>query len=61
MSMSKKSLILSLVAIFVCLAVSVVCLVVMHFDWVSIALTAVNVGLAIYICIFCFKVAKANR
>ena len=61
MDMSKKSLILSIVAIFVCLAVSVVCLVVMKFDWVSIVLTAVNVALAVYVCIFCFKVAKASK
>lgn len=61
MEMSKKSLILSIVAIFVCIAVSVVCLVVMHFDWVSIALTAVNVALAVYICIFCYKVAKLKK
>ena len=61
MDMTKKSLILSIVAIFICLAVSVTCLVVMNFDWVSIILTAVNVALAVYVCIFCFKVAKANR
>lgn len=58
MDMSKKSLILGLVATFVCVAVSIVCLVVMKCNWVSIALSAVIVGLAVYICIFCWKVAK---
>jgi len=61
MNISKRSLILSLVAIFVCVAVAVVCLVVMKADWVSIALSAIIVGLAIYVCIFCWKVAKMNK
>lgn len=61
MDISKKSLILSLVAIFVCIAVAVVCLVVMKADWVSIVLSALIVGLAIYVCVFCYKVAKQNK
>lgn len=61
MDMSKKSLILSIVAAIVCLAVAVVCLVVMKADWVSILLSAVIVGLAIYICLFCYKVAKESK
>ena len=61
MDISKKGLILSLVTIFVCIAVAVVCLVVMKADWVSIALSAVIVALAIYVCIFCWKVAKDQK
>ena len=61
MNMSLKSLILSIVTVFICIAVSVVCLVVMKADWVSIALSAVIVGLAIYVCIFCWKVAKDSK
>jgi len=61
MDMSKKSLILSIVTIFVCIAVATVCLVVMHADWVSIALSAVVVALAVYVCVFCWKVAKDNK
>lgn len=61
MDMSKKSLILGLVATLVCLAVSIVCLVVMKCDWVSIALSAVVIGLAVYICVFCWMVAKKSK
>ncbi|MBR2909920.1 MAG: hypothetical protein IKC11_06245 [Clostridia bacterium] len=61
MDISKKGLILSLVSIFVCLAVAVVCLVVMKADWVSIVLSAVIVALAVYVCIFCWKVAKDQK
>lgn len=61
MDMSKKSLILGLVASLVCVAVSVVCLIVMKCNWVSIVLTAVVVGLAIYICFFCWYVAKKMK
>ena len=61
MDMSKKSLILSIVAIFACLVVATVCLIVMKADWVSIVLSAIIVGLAIYVCIFCYKVAKSNK
>ena len=61
MDISKKSLILSLVTIFVCIAVATVCLIVMKADWVSIVLSAVIVGLAIYVCIFCYKVAKEQK
>lgn len=61
MDISKRSLILSLVAVFVCIAVAIVCLVVMRADWVSIALSAIIVGLAIYVCIFCWRVAKSNK
>lgn len=61
MDMSKKSLILGLVASLICVAVSAVCLVVMKCDWVSIAISAVIVGLAVYVCIFCWKVAKINK
>ncbi len=61
MDISKKSLILSLVAVFVCLAVAVVCLVVMKADWVSIVLSALIVALAVYVCIFCWKVARMNK
>ena len=61
MDISKKSLALSIVTVFVCLAVAVVCLIVMHFDWVSIVLSAVIVALAVYVCVFCFLVAKDNK
>lgn len=61
MDISKKGLILSLVTIFVCLAVAVVCLVVMKADWVSIVLSAIIVALAVYVCIFCWKVAKDQK
>lgn len=61
MDMSKRSLILSIVTVFICIAVATICLVVMKADWVSIALSAVIVALAIYVCIFCWKVAKDNR
>lgn len=61
MDISKKSLILGLVATFVCIAVSIVCLIVMKCDWISIVLTAVVIGLAIYICIFCWYVAKKYK
>ena len=61
MDISKKSLILSLVTIFVCLAVAATCLVVMKADLVSIILSALIVALAVYVCIFCYKVAKAQK
>lgn len=61
MDISKKGLILSLVSIFVCVAVAVVCLIVMKADWVSIALSAIIVGLAVYVCVFCWKVAKIQK
>lgn len=61
MDISKKSLILSLVATFICIAVSVICLVVMKCDWVSIVLSAVIVALAVYICVFCYKVSKQGQ
>ena len=61
MDMSKKSLILSIVTIFVCIAVAVVCLVVMKCDWVSLVLSAVIVALAVYICVFCYMVAKQQK
>jgi len=61
MDMSKKSLILSVVATFICLVVATVCLIVMKADWVSLVLSAVIVGLAVYVCVFCYKVAKNNR
>ena len=61
MDISKKSLILSLITVFVCLGVAATCLVVMKADVVSIVLSAVIVALAVYVCIFCWKVAKANR
>ncbi|MBQ3158595.1 MAG: hypothetical protein IJB98_02765 [Clostridia bacterium] len=61
MDISKKGLILSLVSIFVCVAVAVVCLIVMKADWVSIVLSAIIVALAVYICVFCWKVARAQK
>lgn len=61
MDMTKKSLILGLVATLICVAVSIVCLVVMKCNWVSIVLSAVVIGLAVYICIFCWYVAKQNK
>ncbi|MBQ7467123.1 MAG: hypothetical protein IJS74_03530 [Clostridia bacterium] len=61
MDMSKKSLILSIIATFVCLAVAAVCLVFMKLDLVSVILSAVLVALAIYICLFCYKVAKQSK
>ena len=61
MDMSKKSLILGLVATLVCVAVSIVCLVVMKCDWVSIGISAVVIGLAVYICVFCWLVAKKSE
>jgi len=61
MDISKRSLILSLVTVFVCLAIATVCLIVMKFDWVSIVLSALIVALTVYVCIFCWKVAKINK
>ncbi len=61
MDISKKSLILSLVTVFICMAVAIVCLVVMKADWVSLVLSALIVALAIYVCVFCWKVAKNNK
>ena len=61
MDITKKSLILGIIASFVCLAVAAVCLIFMKLDLVSIILSAVLVALAIYICVFCYKVAKASK
>ena len=61
MDISKKGLILSLVSIFVCVAVAVVCLIVMKANWVSIVLSAVIVALAVYVCVFCWKVARVQK
>lgn len=61
MDMSKKSLILGIITVFVCLAVAAVCLVFMKLDLVSIILSAVLVCLAVYVCVFCYKVAKASK
>lgn len=61
MDISKKSLALSIVTVFVCIAVAVVCLIVMKFDWVSIALSAVIVALAVYVCVFCYLVARSMK
>ena len=61
MDMSKKSLILGIITTFVCLAVATACLIFMKLDLVSVILSAVLVALAIYVCVFCFKVAKASR
>lgn len=60
MDISKKFLILSMVGIFICIAVAVVCMIV-KFNWVTILLSAIIVGLAIYICIVCWKAAKMNK
>ena len=61
MDISKKGLILSLVSIFVCVAVAVLCLIVMKANWVSIVLSAVIVALAVYVCVFCWKVARVQK
>ncbi len=61
MDISKKSLILSIVTVFVCIAVATVCLIVMKCDWVSLVLSAIIVGLAVYVCVFCWLVAKQNK
>ncbi len=60
-NISKRCLILSLITMFVCIAIAVVCMVVMKADWVSLVLSAVIIGLAIYVCVFCWRVAKANK
>ena len=61
MDISKKSLILSLVTAFICLAVAAVCLVVMKANTVSIVLSAAIVAFAIFVCVFSWKVARINR
>ncbi len=61
MDISKKSLILSIVTVFICMIVAVVCLVVMKADWVSLVLSLLIVALAVYVCVFCWKVAKDNK
>ena len=61
MDITKRSLILSLVTVFVCFAVAAVCMVVMKANLVSIILSAVIVALAVYICVFCWRVARANK
>ena len=58
MDISKRSLILGLITTFVCLAVAIVCLILMKLDVVSVILSAVLVALSVYVCIFCYKVAK---
>ena len=61
MDISKKSLILSIITVLVCLGVAAVCLIFMNFNLVSVILSAVIVALAIYVCVFCFRVAKYNK
>ena len=61
MDISKRSLILGIITTFVCLAVATVCLIFMKLDLVSIILSAVLVALAIYTCVFCYKVAKQSK
>lgn len=61
MDISKKSLILSLVTAFVCLTVAIVCIVVMKASLISLVLAAAIVAVAIYVGVFCWKVAKLNK
>lgn len=61
MDISKKSLVLSIVTVFICIAIAAVCLVVMKCDWVSLVLSAVIIALAVYVCIFCWYVTKQSK
>lgn len=61
MDFTKKSLIISAIAIFVCLVVAVVCLLVTKFSTWAIILSSVIVGLAILSSVIAWILARRSK
>lgn len=59
--MNKKSLALSIVAVFLFIGAAVACLFVMDFNLVSIILSAFVVLFALLVCIHCWLIANYER
>lgn len=61
MDFTKKSLIISAIAIFVCLVVAVVCLLVTKFSTWAIILSSAIVGLAILSSVIAWILARRSK
>ena len=61
MDFTKKSLIISAITIFVCLAVSIICLIVSKFSTWAIILASAVVGLAILSSVIAWILARKSK
>ncbi len=61
MDITKKTLIISIIAIVLCLAVATVCLIVTKFSTWAIVLSAVIVGLSIFSSVLAFVLVKRAK
>lgn len=61
MEFTKKSLIISAITLFVCLAVAIVCLLVTKFSTWAIVLASVIVGLSIFSSVIAWLLARKSK
>ena len=61
MDFTKKSLIISAITVFVCLAIAIVCLLVTKFSTWAIVLSSIVVGLSIFSSLIAWILARRSK